>query len=114
MNSHSAKLLRKSIYLPEPSVRNLGLALAPFRGLKFLKNFLILVIFGNCHFKFDENLHFFSYTKSFLDFGREPSQLLNFSSLNGLVSYNPVSYKKHVNCNHHKLESLNCLVVQAK
>ena len=35
---------------------------------------------------------FVSYTKRFLDFGREPSQLLNFSALEALVSYKPVSY----------------------
>ena len=35
-----------------------------------------------------------SYTKSFLHFGRAPSQFLRFSALEGLVYYRPVSYAK--------------------
>ena len=41
----------------------------------------------NCSF-------FVSYIKSFLEIWREPSQFLNISALEGLVSYKTVSYKK--------------------
>ena len=39
---------------------------------------------------------FLPYTRSFLDIGRELSEFLNFSALECLVSYKPVSYKKRV------------------
>ena len=58
-----------------------------------------MAIFGFLDLTLDSKkiLQFFiSYTKSFLDFGREPSQLLNFSALEGLVSYKLVSYLKSV------------------
>ena len=38
------------------------------------------------HVKFEENLPV-SYTKRFLDFGREPSEFLKFLALEGLVTY---------------------------
>ena len=44
---------------------------------------------------------FVSYTKSLLDFGREPSQFPNFSALEGLVSYKSVSYKKSMCISNH-------------
>ena len=40
-----------------------------------LASFLIFQIFGNFRFIFEEN-YFVSYTKSFLDFGTEPSQFI--------------------------------------
>ena len=36
----------------------------------------------------------FAMQEGFLDFGRDPSQFPNFSSLEGLVSYKPISYKQ--------------------
>ena len=58
-----------------------------------------MAIFGYLDMALDSKkiLQFFrSYTKSFLDFGRETSHLLNFSALEGLVSYKLVSYLKFV------------------
>ena len=65
----------------------------------FLQSSLISEIFGNfwqfSRLKFEENLPIFCSLpiQTFLDFGREASQFLNFSVLEGLVSYKPVSYK---------------------
>ena len=69
-------------------IRNLPLGLAlQFLGLRVSSEFLNFVNFwqfgalnSSCQF-------LVSYTKNFLDFGRGPSQFLNFSALEGLVSY---------------------------
>ena len=68
------------------SYKNVWLALLflkfpPFLGLKF-----------SCWRK-KSSLFFVSYTKSFLDIGREYPQFLNSSALKGQVSNKPVSYK---------------------
>ena len=59
-------------------------------GSKFHKGFVILAIFGKFYAKFED--FFALYTKSLLDFGREPSHFVNFSVLEDLVSYRSVSY----------------------
>ena len=61
-----------------------------YRTLNVSYDFLILAIFGNFRVKFGKQ----SYTKVFLDFGREPSQFrqFHFSASEGLLSYKPISY----------------------